>query len=44
MVDRRMLSYETALETLGFDYQNKYVIQKLIIFRRDIIVITSDIF
>ena len=23
MVDRRMLSYETALETLGFDYQNE---------------------
>ena len=23
MVDRRMLSYQTALETLGFDYQNE---------------------
>ena len=23
MVDRRMLSYETALETLGFDYDNE---------------------
>ena len=23
MVDRRMLSYETALETLGFDYENE---------------------
>ena len=24
MVDRRMLSYETALETLGFDYDNEF--------------------
>lgn len=28
MVDRRMLSYQTALETLGFDYQNELTSMK----------------